>query len=291
MLLTGEYYVLEGATALALPTVLGQSMQVRLSEGQLLHWSSMDHEGKEWFNSQFRLSDLKLQHTSDPALSSRLEQLFKAVQLQNPNFFGTLAGAHIETHLDFPRNWGLGTSSTLIANLAAWSATDPYQLLAATFGGSGYDIACATEEGPLFYTTEPSVAKANFNPPFSEELYFVYLGKKQNSREGIARFKEKRKDRQSLMRISEISKAIEQVDTLEEFNQLIQEHEQIIAKTIDLPLAKDLYFKDFWGQIKSLGAWGGDFVLATSIKTPAETAAYFNERGFTTVLRYKELIK
>ena len=30
-----------------------------------------------------------------------------------------------------------------------------------------------------------------------------------------------------------------------------------------MPRAQDLYFPDFKGVIKSLGAWGGDFVLAT----------------------------
>lgn len=291
LLLTGEYYVLEGALALALPTVLGQSMQVQPTDDKLLNWSSLDHEGKEWFRAQFHLTDLEIQHSSDSALSDRLRTLFKAIQTQNSDFWGTLIGTRIETRLDFPRNWGLGTSSTLVANLAAWSSTNPYKLLAATFGGSGYDIACATAEGPLLYTIEPKVAKANFNPSFKEALYFVYLGKKQNSREGIARFRKKEKKPERLNRISEISRAIETVERLEAFDQLIQEHEQIIAQTIDLPLAKDLYFKDFWGQIKSLGAWGGDFVLATSVKTPAETVAYFNERGFTTVLRYNELIK
>lgn len=291
LLLTGEYYVLEGAVALALPTVLGQSMQVQPSNDKLLNWSSLDHEGQEWFRAQLDLTDLQVLHSSDLALSDRLLELFKAIQIQNPSFWGTLKGARIETRLDFPRNWGLGTSSTLVANLAAWSSTNPYKLLAATFGGSGYDIACATAESPLFYTVEPKAAKANFNPSFKEALYFVYLGKKQNSREGIARFRKKEKKLEHLKRISEISQAIEKVESLEAFDQLIQEHEQLIAQTIDLPRAKDLYFQDFWGQIKSLGAWGGDFVLATSVKTAQETIEYFNERGFPTVLSYKELIK
>ena len=55
-------------------------------------------------------------------------------------------------------------------------------------------------------------------------------------------------------------------------------------------MAKDLHFKDYWGIIKSLGAWGGDFVLATSTESPEKTKAYFNERGFEIVLPYRELI-
>jgi hypothetical protein len=46
-------------------------------------------------------------------------------------------------------------------------------------------------------------------------------------------------------------------------------------------------FSDFKGEIKSLGAWGGDFVMVISESDPT---AYFSEKGFTTVISYDEMI-
>jgi hypothetical protein len=51
-------------------------------------------------------------------------------------------GYNITTHLNFPKKWGLGTSSTLINNIAQWLQIDAFTLLNNSFGGSGYDIAC-----------------------------------------------------------------------------------------------------------------------------------------------------
>ena len=44
---------------------------------------------------------------------------------------------------------------------------------------------------------------------------------------------------------------------------------------------------DFDGEIKSLGAWGGDFILATSDENPS---TYFKAKGFETILPYSEMI-
>jgi len=43
--------------------------------------------------------------------------------------------------------------------------------------------------------------------------------------------------------------------------------------------------------VKSLGAWGGDFVLVTSNRPEEETRNYFNEKGLEVFLRYDEIIK
>jgi hypothetical protein len=74
------------------------------------------------------------------------------------------------------------------------------------------------------------------------------------------------------------------------FDYLIREHEALIARILKMDRAKDLYFSDFWGEIKSLGAWGGDFVLATSNRSLEETKLYFRERGFNICLKYDDLI-
>ena len=43
---------------------------------------------------------------------------------------------------------------------------------------------------------------------------------------------------------------------------------------------------DYNGEIKSLGAWGGDFILAAG---PTNTPEYFSSKGFNTIIRYNEM--
>jgi hypothetical protein len=46
-------------------------------------------------------------------------------------------------------------------------------------------------------------------------------------------------------------------------------------------------FSDFDGAVKSLGAWGGDFVLAISNEDPT---TYFKSKGYETIIAYKDMI-
>ena len=50
---------------------------------------------------------------------------------------------------------------------------------------------------------------------------------------------------------------------------------------------KQKLFSDFPGGIKSLGAWGGDFILATGTK---ETMEYFKEKGYATVISFQDMV-
>ena len=69
----------------------------------------------------------------------------------NPSVFSNSASFSITTQLSFPRNWGLGSSSTLINNIAQWFQIDAFELLHQSFGGSVYDIACAQNNNPITY--------------------------------------------------------------------------------------------------------------------------------------------
>ncbi len=310
LLLTAEYAVLDGATALALPTKMGQSLDIRPSETSDLDWTSFDADSKMWFSATFDFDTFKVKKTTDAAVSAMLETIFAAaLHLKYDNTVAKNRGFrtpqyltpfNAETRLTFPREWGLGTSSTLIANIAPVFGVNPYALLAATFGGSGYDIACAKADSPILFHLENGVAtaeKAAFAPRFSANLYFIYLGKKQNSREGIARYKIQKTAKNGfytegsyLKEISDLTTAFLTASDLRTFEKLIVQHENLVASLIDLPRAKTLYFNDYWGEIKSLGAWGGDFVLATSDRNAVETARYFISKGFDTVLNYREII-
>jgi hypothetical protein len=64
-----------------------------------------------------------------------------------------------------------------------------------------------------------------------------------------------------------------------------------VGRALGYEKVKDRLFSDYWGSVKSLGAWGGDFALATSNRSPAETRAYFEGKGLATVIPYDEIIR
>ena len=65
-----------------------------------------------------------------------LVEILHQANLQNPDFLASETGYKIETTLTFPRNWGLGTSSTLINNIAQWANVNAFTLLNNSFGGN-----------------------------------------------------------------------------------------------------------------------------------------------------------
>jgi hypothetical protein len=120
----------------------------------------------------------------------------------------------------------------------------------------------------------------------------VYLGKKQISREGIQKYRSSGKVSAVLIdEVSELTKAFLNVKTMETFEETIQSHENLISRELGLAKAKDKYFKKFPGAVKSLGAWGGDFVLITSPMDQRETHQWFNSKGFPIVISYDEMVK
>ena len=153
LLLTGEYLVLDGALSLAIPTKYGQSLETESIIDSKLIWKSFDEKGKVWFEDTFEIinNEISLSVRNDNPISKRLLQILNETKKLNPDFLKAQNGFKISTKLDFPQNWGLGTSSTLINNIAQWANIDPYQLLENTFGGSGYDVACAQYNKPITY--------------------------------------------------------------------------------------------------------------------------------------------
>ena len=296
LLLTAEYFVLDGATALAVPVKFGQRLIVdNNANKKIISWQSIDEKGNTWFEADFQPDHFKLINTTDKTLATRLQSIFSAVKKNNPDFLTDTCS--LKTELTFPRNWGLGTSSTLIYLIAKWADVNPFDLQFRIFGGSGYDIACAGADGPVLYQLKngkPHFISSEFNLPFSGQLYFVYLGKKQDSRKGIALYQQnKGSSKQKSQLINEISSLTDsfiKAKSFLEFEEHIRDHESIISDYVGLERAKNIFFKDYWGEIKSLGAWGGDFVLATSNLPETETKKYFNEKGYTVFLKYAEMV-
>lgn len=306
LLLTGEYLVLDGAKSLAVPTKFGQDLSVeKIQEPQLI-WGSFTDVGECWFEAVFDLPKLRLlnctfnsdKEGSGEIIAETLLDILKEAKELNPDFLNTKNGFVVKTTLTFPRNWGLGSSSTLINSIADWAKVDAFKLLWNSFKGSGYDIACAQNDSPIFYQIErdlstsnkmmPKIEQVDFNPSFKEDLFFVHLNQKQDSKEAIAKYRESGVNFQNeIKRVSEISIEFLEAKTLKEFENLIIEHEQIISSIIKLQPVKEKLFPDYFGEIKSLGAWGGDFVLVTG---NSETPAYFKNKGFETILTYSEMV-
>ncbi|MFN3137638.1 MAG: GYDIA family GHMP kinase [Allomuricauda sp.] len=291
LLLSGEYAILDGALGLAIPTSYGQSLEVTPTSSGLLVWTSLDEDGNSWFTATFNLSNLKILSTSDEAMSKTLANLLLEANAQNPLLLTDSDGFEITTQLTFPRSWGLGTSSTLINNLAQWGRVDAYQLLWNAFGGSGYDIACAQHNSPITYQLvegKPKVETIAFDPIFKDSLYFVHLNQKQSSKEAIANYKNRQFDRPQLIKeISSITNRMMESSTLAGFESLMAEHENLLGEVLQQQPVKQRLFPDYFGVIKSLGAWGGDFVLATGDE---KTISYFKDKGYPTIIPYSRMI-
>jgi len=292
-LLTGEYFVLDGAKAFAIPVRMGQWMHLRESVGSEIVWNSHDRNGEVWFSAKYDLLDFDVISTSDEELAQSLRQILKAASRLNSDFLSKWKKYRIDTYLEFSRDWGLGSSSTLVSCIAQWSDVNPYILLFNTLGGSGYDMACAQAEGPIVYQlgdNELHISHVDFEPNYTDNLYFIYLGQKTDSAEARKHYYKHRANcNGALKHISDISEEIHKTKNLLDFEKCLVEHEDIISKSLHLKVAKDNLFGDYWGVVKSLGAWGGDFVLATSDRDPLTTKSYFRDKGLNTIFTYEEI--
>jgi len=289
LLLSAEYVVLDGALALALPIKFGQTLSVEPIDDKQSIWESYDADGSLWFKVSFVLSEFNF--SVDEPIAIQLQKILKAARELNPNFLKGNQNYKIQTKLSFSRHWGLGSSSTLINNIAQWAHINAFELQFKCFGGSGYDIACAQHNKPILYQlkdTKPIVEEVNFNPDFKDQLYFVYLNQKQNSREGIKHYQNlKGAIKNVVLEVSEISKEMLNCLNLSDFELLINQHEKIIGKLIQTKPIKEHLFSDYFGSIKSLGAWGGDFILATG---NTNTPNYFKQKGYKTIIKYSEMV-
>lgn len=290
VLLTGEYAVLDGAKAIALPTRQGQKMEVEYTPSGKIHWKSYTHKNELWVDCQFDFNINLIEHSIGvKQVIDRLKQILQVLNSLQPQFFQK--GVTLINTLEFDTAWGLGSSSTLISNLSKWLDLNPYELLDKTFGGSGYDLAAAQANSAIIYQRKkwsPIVKNINFNPPFTDQLYFVYLNQKQNSREAIKRFRNSTQNKKSFTsKIDRLTASLLEVKDQIAFNQLLAEHEYELGERLEQQPIQKRLFNDYKGQIKSLGAWGGDFILASG---DTKTPPYFIAKGYRTVIPFRDFI-
>lgn len=293
LLLTGEYVVLDGALALGLPTRLGQQLELHSDpQATQLHWRSLQPDGTCWLDVTLQVADLEVRAHSDDGGARRLQQVLRAARdLSDGRFLP--GGGTVTTRLEFDRHWGLGSSSTLLAMVAEWAGVDMYALAAATFGGSGYDLACARADGPLLYQKRSERGHAltlPFRPPFADQLYFIYSGAKQDSREGIRHYREQTQAK-PVDAISSLSLELAHTTDFDRFCALLTRHEELIGAAVGMTPIGQSRFAQAPGVVKSLGAWGGDFVLCASAAPEKEVRDYFADRGCTPVFSYHDLIQ
>lgn len=293
-MLTSEYFVLDGAQTLAFPTRFGQKMIVSSfhSYSRRLFWKAYTSEQKLWLNAEFDKRDFQTPQSGKEV--ETLIRLLNEIRNQNPQFLSGNEDVLVETYLEFPNAWGLGSSSTLLYCLSQFAQVDWQPLLQKTIGGSGYDVACAGAKSEILYQLvngKPQVQETFFNPSFRNKLYFVYLGKKQLSTAGIAHYQETVSQKEkTIERLNEITQAILQCSSLSDFDKLIDEHEAIISHALQLPRVQEELFSDYWGKVKSLGAWGGDFALFTNNRSKEDLLAYLQKKNLNVVFAFDEMI-
>ncbi len=300
LLLTGEYIVLDGAKALAIPTKHGQSLTISAINAPQLKWESIDDKGNIWFKNSFSLEEILTnsytQNNTTDDISKRLIQILKTANNLNISFlsnsFKKGKGLKVTSKLDFPKNWGLGSSSTLLNNIAKWANIDAFKLSEATFGGSGYDIACAQIKSPIIYSLtngNSTIQLVNFSPSYKSKLFFVHLNKKQDSRASIKTYHDNKNDvSHYLKEINRITEDLIKTTSLNSFEQLLEKHEILIGEITHQTPVKELLFSDYKNAIKSLGGWGGDFILVTGDESYVRS--YFNKKGYKTILSYEEMV-
>ena len=279
LLLTGEYLVLDGANALAIPTCFGQTMTI--SKSECMTWEARDVFNEIWM--QYR-------HNSEEILDLFLNDLFKNIGSEH-----TYQSFEFKTKVDFPREWGLGTSSTLIALIADFYKVNPYILNSKLFSGSGYDIACAFASKPITYQVNdfnnPNIQEVELKKIITDCIYFVYLGEKQNSKEEIRKYHSTKTIRQSTIDdVSRITQNILENQTLDHWIEQLEKHEELISKAIGLKKISETKLLGLPYFSKSLGAWGGDFAMILTNANLDEVREELMKFNLETVISYDDMI-
>ena len=289
LLITAEYLVLKGAKGLAMPTKYGQKLSIKKNRKKYIAWEAYTCDNEKWIDCKFDLNFklLKSKKTKTEFVHS-LSKLLKNINLLSPGFAGE--GLNISTNLEFKRNWGLGSSSTLINNISNWLNINPYELLKKTYNGSGYDIAVANSKKSIFFQKKGDtneITPARFSPPFKDNLFFIHLNKKVNSQKEVTKFlNQKNEYKDDISKINSLGEMLVKEKNQKIFNEMVKEHEEIISKIISKKPIQKVIFKDFCGQIKSLGSWGGDFILASG---DTETPNYFSKKGYNIIIPFSEM--
>lgn len=297
LLLSGEYFVLGGAMSLSLPTKKGQSLKVKTIKSVDKHiiWSCFDERGSSWFYGRWDVNSLECIESTDEGTQKTVSKILSILKsLGKFDVLGYHESMIFRSVMEFPTNWGIGSSSTLIVNIAKAFDLDAMELGRKVFDGSLSDIATTMTAKSLLYKNDiagPGWKEGSVCDEIKSQLYFVHLNEKTSTKDAISLVSNKNIMKEDdIAEISKISKNMTKTTSIEDFELLMQRHEDIVSKSLKIEKIGDKLFSDFWGKTKSLGAWGGDFIMASSQSSLEETKAYFSKLGFNTTLSYDEMI-
>ena len=287
LLLFGEYLVLRGAECLAIPLKHGQSLEVETQVDQYINWTSQS-DGATWFSGRFS-AELKIIESTDIKKAMAIRELLVYLKSEKGDLFKS--GLSFKTKTDFPTEWGFGTSSTLVNLLSQWSGVNPFSLLENSFGGSGYDVACASAETPILYKrSNNAIVPVRLSEAVTSKILFIYSGKKQETRSEVKRFETLHLPDAAIEKKNRIVERAVKATDIETFENCMNESENQLSEILQMPTIKSEKFSDYPFAIKSLGAWGGDFFMAT-YRDEASARKYFRENDFPVQFTYNELIK
>jgi mevalonate kinase len=294
LLISAEYMVLHGSLALVLPLKKKQNLKkIRSENRNSITWSAY-RETDLWFRAEFRPSTLEVVTASNAEMAERLRMLLRTCVELNPSFHRELLIWDVETRLDFSPEWGFGSSSTLTALMAEWAGVNALDLHFMISEGSGYDVACAVADRAIVYSLqdkEPRYEPVLFHPPFADQLYFVWLGSKQPTALHLREMAGRLNPGKELIRsFSMLTRGMLGSKELDDFRNYMEEHEAKLSELTGLERVSLTRFPGLQGSVKSLGAWGGDFVMIASDQQTDALYNYLDKLGFTCRFRYKELI-
>ena len=284
LLISGEYAVLHGALALAIPTKAGQLLSVAGESDFYLHWQAFDHRDQLWLDLKFNELLEPLDSSAEAKLLSTLFKKARALGGKLPSY------QKLRSRLEFDRNWGLGSSSSLVALISQLCDCPLMPLYRAAYQGSAYDVWTALLQKPLRYRLSPNDQPQYqfFEVPQTwRDTYFVYLGKKQDSQNEVARVGQRPWSSAEIQAVNALSEEFLKVKSTAELRQALDEHEEMLGNILGRQAVQEVLFSDFDGSVKSLGAWGGDFVWVVGGQA---VKRYFANKGYPVCLAFSELI-
>lgn len=285
LLLSGEYAVLDGAKAISCPTQKGQFLDLQATKNaSTLEWVAQEEDGKTWLS-------LRLSADGEIIEASDFEKADLVKRLVWDAFDGEIpVNLKVVSQLNFNRQWGLGSSSTLIALLSAWSGKDALPLFFKHLKGSGYDIATAIAGEPIAYRLlGDGIAEWEkiALPTILKQSFFLYLGQKQISSREVKRYQDLPRNPELISQISALSEKLLRLDDSTDLIEWMREHEAITAGLISQKSIRDIRFPKLKGGFKSLGAWGGDFVWIMPLE---DDLKYLNSLGYKELFSFSEML-